>query len=383
MLLKSIFLFLILSVQSVHAQDFGNGFYRLTTQWLGETKSLDVVNDGKNNQLQMADSGNYSGQFWKLTPVGNGFYRLTTQWLGEEKSLDVVNDGTNNKLQMAKSGDFSGQFWKITPVKNGFYRLTTKWLGETKSLDVVNDGTNNKLQLAKSGDFSGQLWKISPVSASPDTGNYDLEIKTPLDVKRISLQGFKIIINSKIAEKADTKTALELLSKDLEKIATIVKPKQLNLIKQVPIWIEIKHLTGKAMWYHKHKEWVISNGYPAEAAKSVEINNVRNYIDWQAQNQPFMILHELAHAYHDLYLSAEMKEKITNAYNNAVISKKYDNVPYSLGGNRRAYALDTEDEYFAELTEAYLGENDYYPYNRQQLKDFDPTAYKIMQAAWD
>ncbi len=104
--------------QASLAQEFdSNSYYRLTTQWLGDGKSLDIVNDGTNNQIQMADTGAYSGQQWKITSLGNGYYRLTTQWLGNGKSLDVVNDGTNNKLQMADTGDFSGQFWKFTKIE--------------------------------------------------------------------------------------------------------------------------------------------------------------------------------------------------------------------------------------------------------------------------
>jgi hypothetical protein len=100
-----------------NAQSFdGSKFYRLTTEWQGEGKSLDVLNDGKNNQLQLADSGNFSGQNWKITPLGNGYYRLTTLWLGEGRSLDVVNDGKNNQPQLAQTGDFSGQYWKITDL---------------------------------------------------------------------------------------------------------------------------------------------------------------------------------------------------------------------------------------------------------------------------
>ena len=29
----------------------------------------------------------------------NFYYRLTTLWQGPEKSLDIINDGKNNKLQ--------------------------------------------------------------------------------------------------------------------------------------------------------------------------------------------------------------------------------------------------------------------------------------------
>jgi hypothetical protein len=158
-LLASLILFVPFNAQ---AQEFDNGiYYRLTTMWQGDGKSLDVVNDGVNNKLQLADTGNYSGQHWKFTRIDDGYYRLTTQWQGESKSLDVVNDGTNNRLQLADTGNFSGQHWRVERQSNGYYRLTTMWQGEGKSLDVVNDGVNNKLQLADTGDYSGQYWKIT------------------------------------------------------------------------------------------------------------------------------------------------------------------------------------------------------------------------------
>jgi len=138
-------------------------YYRLTTQWQGDGKSLDVVNDGKNNQLILAQTDNLSGQSWKITPLAGGYYRLTTQWQGNGKSLDVVNDGKNNRLILAKTANVSGQFWKITPSGDGYYRLTTQWQGDGKSLDVVNDGKNNQLILAQTDNVSGQFWKITKI----------------------------------------------------------------------------------------------------------------------------------------------------------------------------------------------------------------------------
>jgi uncharacterized protein (DUF2249 family) len=135
-------------------------WYSFTTEWLGEKKSLDIVNDGTNNKLIMAETGDYPGQYWKIKSLENGNFRLTTKWLKEDKSLDIVNDGTNNQLIMADSGNYPGQFWEIEPEEFGFFRLTCKWLGERKSLDIVNDGTNNQLIMADSGDYPGQNWRI-------------------------------------------------------------------------------------------------------------------------------------------------------------------------------------------------------------------------------
>ncbi|MBK6750314.1 MAG: RICIN domain-containing protein [Acidobacteria bacterium] len=112
---------LLLMAQGIYSQTFGEGYYRLTTQWLGNGKSLDVVNDGTNNQLQIAKTAKVSGQAWKITPIGDtGYFRLTTEWMGSGKSLDVVNDGKNNKLQLAATDDVTGQYWKITSLGDGF-----------------------------------------------------------------------------------------------------------------------------------------------------------------------------------------------------------------------------------------------------------------------
>ncbi|MGV8878644.1 MAG: hypothetical protein ACOH2A_06395 [Sphingobacteriaceae bacterium] len=196
------------------------------------------------------------------------------------------------------------------------------------------------------------------------------------------IQDFKILLFVDSVTTPALKQAIISLHEKLAEISKIIKPKQLTLLKQVPICIEYKLNADGAMWYHKSKEWVVANGYPAEMAKCVEICNVKNFLSWQKLNQPYMVLHELAHAYHDRILGSS-NPAVLAAYENALKSKKYESVSYGLGGNKRAYALNNADEYFAELTEAYLGKNDYYPFNRSQLKDFDPIGYELMQKTWD
>lgn len=159
--------------QSLFSQNWDpNTYYRFTTKWLGEDISLDIINDGENDKLMMAKTGNYLGQFWKITPLESGYCRLTTKWQGDDKSLDVINDGLNDKLRLFKTGKYSGQAWKITPLGNGYYRLTTLFQGEGMSLDVINDGVNNKLKLAKTGEYSGQYWFIQPADQPVRPSSY-------------------------------------------------------------------------------------------------------------------------------------------------------------------------------------------------------------------
>jgi len=94
-----------------------------------------------------------------------------------------------------------------------------------------------------------------------------------------------------------------------------------------------------------------------------------------------MVLHELAHAYHFLVLG-ESHPQITAAYRHAVERGLYESVDYAGGGKRRAYALVNEKEYFAELSEAYFGRNDYYPFTRAELQQYDPVGYALVQRLW-
>lgn len=139
-----------------------NRYYRLTTEYLGKNKSLDVANDD-GNAVFLGDTGNYSGQSWRIEKLDNGYYRLTTEFRGQNMSLDIVNDDQDNKLFLAKTGNQSGQFWKIEKLASGYFRLTNAFQGEGKSLDVVNDGTNSRVQLAPTGNYSGQNWLITEI----------------------------------------------------------------------------------------------------------------------------------------------------------------------------------------------------------------------------
>lgn len=129
-------------------------WYRLTNQFLGEGRSL----DSDESEPYLAESGDYSGQYWKLTPLDDDYYRLTNEFLGEDKSLD----SDENAPFMGESGDYSGQYWKLTPLGDGYYRLTNEFLGVDKSLDTYSNN-DSALLMSDSGDYSGQFWLLTPL----------------------------------------------------------------------------------------------------------------------------------------------------------------------------------------------------------------------------
>jgi hypothetical protein len=158
---------------SANAQDIDpTYYYRIVNVWQ-DGKSIDVANSGQMNIVWAAETGNYTGQMWQFHPVGNGYYRLTTAWQGLGRSLDIVNDGTNNnKPQLATSGNYSGQSWMISPSNHiaNTFRLTTAWRGADLALGIINDGNNNRLQLNPKATDLTQYWrfeKVGPVTAYP------------------------------------------------------------------------------------------------------------------------------------------------------------------------------------------------------------------------
>lgn len=105
-----------------------------------------------------------------------------------------------------------------------------------------------------------------------------------------------------------------------------------------------------------------------------------------ADNNTFV--HELAHAYHHLFLTFERPE-VAEAYADALKDGLYQNVKTRSGAVApRALALKDHVEYFAELTEAYFsgsgGEfgNDYYPFDKSELRSYDRKGAKMIKDMW-
>jgi hypothetical protein len=109
---------------------------------LGSSYSLDTG--------VIAATGNYSGQYWELTPLGSGYYRLTNSYQGSATSFDT--------LQMAATGNYSGQYWLLEPITDGLYRMTNAYLGTGTSL-TVNTSTL-ALESDPTIEDDSQYWQI-------------------------------------------------------------------------------------------------------------------------------------------------------------------------------------------------------------------------------
>jgi hypothetical protein len=196
------------------------------------------------------------------------------------------------------------------------------------------------------------------------------------------VEGFTVLVHPELNDHPrELEEALKELESQLRAVIKALKPEHLGELRAVRLWVEWNKRPQGAAEFHVSADWLKANGYNPDKVGAVEIGNAVNFVRWSRAAQPSMVLHELAHAYEHRVLGAG-HAGIAAAYENAMDQKLYDSVKHVLGGTQRAYAATNSKEYFAELTEAYLGKNDFYPFTRAELERHDPQGFRLMQGVW-
>ena len=198
------------------------------------------------------------------------------------------------------------------------------------------------------------------------------------------LEGWKIEWDPEITESDNAHFFREIkkaLSNHFQRIKFLLPAERVKILQTLPIRVDKNH-TLTNMQYHPSKGWLINNGYDPTLEKRVHIPRAENLLKRSTwQKHPYVILHELAHAYHDQILGFEHKE-ILVAYQRAEKENLYEKVLLFRGGKTKHYARTNHKEFFAEMTESYVGVNDFYPFVRAELKEHDPKTYALMEKIW-
>jgi dipeptidyl-peptidase-4 len=175
--------------------------------------------------------------------------------------------------------------------------------------------------------------------------------------------------------------ALTMLANHLQRIAILMPEDRLEKMRQLEIWIEHQHELG-SMQYHPSADWLTSHDYDARLAKKVHIPRAEALLSrHQMIKHPAVVLHELAHAYHDQVLGFD-EPRIKKAYDKAMEAGTYEEVQLYTGKKVRHYGATNHKEYFAEGTEAYFYRNDFFPYVRAELQEHDPTLHDLLEEIW-
>ena len=200
----------------------------------------------------------------------------------------------------------------------------------------------------------------------------------------LSLEGWPIEWDPKIAKGPNASLFREIrkgLANHLQRIKYLMPAHKVKELQKLPIRVDLQHELSN-MQYHPDRGWLERNGYDPNLEKRVHLPRAKQLLDrgtWL--KHPWVILHELAHAYHDQILGFEYPE-IINAYKRAEKDGLYEKVLLFRGGKTRHYARTNHKEFFAEMTESFVGKNDFYPFVRAELKEHDPQTYQLMEKIW-
>lgn len=206
-----------------------------------------------------------------------------------------------------------------------------------------------------------------------------------IERKDKTIEGWRVRIDQRLlaGPAAELGRRAERLLRDkLYEISELAPAPQLERLRRVVIVVDLDHGRLTSMQYHPSAAWLRENGYATDLEKCFHIPSAQRFVGLRHQRtQPWCVLHELAHAYHDQVLGFDNKE-IRAAYEAAKAGGAYDDVLHIHGHKTKHYALTTPMEYFAELSEAYFGTNDFYPFVRGELMQHDPRAHAILEKTW-
>ncbi len=199
---------------------------------------------------------------------------------------------------------------------------------------------------------------------------------------RTTVEGFAVLTHPDVLSHAsDARNANAVLRQKLSEITRLLRSDQLVCLRRVPVVLEWD-VRSYGACYHVSPDWLRENNYDPAKAGCVEVSNLRDFFQQVTTAQPMALLHEFAHAYQYQVLGANYP-LLQAAYARAVRSGLYDHVWRANKTEReKAYALTDAQEFFAELTEAYWGRNDFFPFTRADLKTYDGDSYAVIAQIW-
>jgi hypothetical protein len=179
------------------------------------------------------------------------------------------------------------------------------------------------------------------------------------------------------------------LQKELNDMRRILKPRIIEVLQTVPIWAEWDMTEQGRPGVIARYLWASSDqlsgaGIDPRKKDCVEILTLRRLAEIRAPGtalQQIIVLHEMAHVVHHRLLGVNNPE-LEATFQSAVDRKLYDQVNDRFGRRGKAYGRTNAAEYFAELSCAYLDSCNYFPFNQQQLRGYDPQGFAFVERVW-
>ncbi len=211
--------------------------------------------------------------------------------------------------------------------------------------------------------------------------------KTPLPTTHTSrnIEGWNVRVDDRLLQgdsAALGERALKLLSARLVAITIVMPAPSLAKLRAITIELDLNYGDLRHMQYHPSAGWLKEQGYSEQLAKCAHIPDAEEFLSpFENHRMPWVVLHELAHGFHDQTIGFD-DARVTAAWKKFCESGKYKSVLTSPGHMREHYGLTNQKEFFAEMTEAYFGSNDFYPFVTGELKQAEPETFALLEEIW-
>jgi hypothetical protein len=193
------------------------------------------------------------------------------------------------------------------------------------------------------------------------------------------MHGWNVFVNNALlpgGEKAETgAAAIKQLDRDLAKIKSCLADKPLNKLLKVGIWLEVDTTNGPhgrtpVFHYHPFLGWLETMDFHPGKHKCVELSRADALVkSGRSGRSAHILLHELAHAYHDQVLSLDNPD-ILAAHKRARENGKYPRRDRGVRANHKEFFAGVSTRYFSTREE------------RDALAERDPVLLKKLQEFW-
>lgn len=218
-----------------------------------------------------------------------------------------------------------------------------------------------------------------------NTGRVSAEQPQPTSRTARDTHGWRVLVDDRLSvgdNAALGDRAFAFLEAKLFEIKTVLPLARVKELQRFTIVLDLDCGALESMQYHPSAGWLKANGYSTDLAKCVHLPRAADLPTRRNINeQPWVILHELAHAYHDQVLGFNYPP-IVAAFERYQASGRGEETLLYDGRRVRHYGLSNPKEFFAEMTEAFFGVNDFYPFNRAELQETEPELFALLSEIW-
>ncbi len=255
----------------------------------------------------------------------------------------------------------------------------------SEEMDKGESGEDDKILVPKGEDKpsieDNRETCFQSIQLKAQTAKFAVHDYETASYSTCAISDFATLWSPELAKNKDLfEKSYDLAKIKLAEVKKLIPARRFELLKSVKFWFEVKRDAGSAV-YHPGKEWLQANQINPDKAGAIELSNSSNFVAW-SKDQPLMLLHELTHAFH-YRIPQSAVQLIKARFEDVKKTSLYQSVSNSNGTKVKAYALNTEFEFFAELSESYYGMNDFSPFTRSELQKYDNTSLQLVDSIWN